>query len=77
MDKYEKKSVFDRLKPASDVEMADSTSSDSIVRIGKVSSSIFNRLGGYDEIKKKVEKQSVSFSGILRNSPIEQVKFIF
>lgn len=73
MDKIEKKSVFSRLKPATDVEMADS-SSDSIVKLGKVSSSIFNRLGGYDEVKKKVEKQSISFSGILKNSPIKQVK---
>lgn len=76
MDKYEKRSVFDRLKPATDVEMADSTSSDSIVRVAKVSSSIFKRLGGYDEIKKKVENQSVSFSGILKNSPIKQVQEI-
>lgn len=73
MDKFEKKSVFDRLKPAPDVEMADSTSSDSIVRFGKVSSSIFNRLGGYDEIKRKTDRQSLSFSGILKNSPIKQV----
>lgn len=73
MDKFEKKSVFDRLKPATDVEMADSTSSDSIVRLGKVSPSIFNRLGAYAEVERKIERQSISFSGILKNSPIKQV----
>lgn len=71
MDKVEqKKSVFDRLN---DVEMADSTSSESIVNLKKVSPSIFNRLGGFDEVKKTVNKTSVVFSGILKNSPTKQV----
>lgn len=78
MDKVEtKKSVFDRLKPSSnshDVEMADSTSNDNIVRLSKVSSSIFNRLGGYDEIKKTMSEKSLAFSGILKNSPTKQVR---
>lgn len=74
MDKIEKKSVFDRLKPVTaDVEMADSTSSESIYRMGKVSASIFQRLGEYEEVKRKVDRQSISFSGILKNSPIKQV----
>lgn len=75
MDKVDhKKSVFDRLKPQSDdVEMADSTSNDSIVRINKVSTSIFNRLGGFDEVKKTVSQSSIAFSGILKNSPTKQV----
>ena len=76
MDKVEhKKSVFDRLKPSQshDIEMADSTSNDSIVRLGKVSSSIFNRLGGYDEIRKTMSEKSIAFSGILKNSPTKQV----
>ncbi|KAL7041661.1 hypothetical protein ACKWTF_000846 [Chironomus riparius] len=76
MDKVEhKKSVFDRLRPSSnshDIEMADSTSNDSIVRVSKVSSSIFNRLGGYDEIRKSVNEKSIAFSGILKNSPTKQ-----
>lgn len=80
MDRVEpKKSVFDRLRPSSnsqDVEMADSTSSDNIVRVSKVSSSIFNRLGGYDEIRKTVNEKSVAFSGILKNSPTKQVSKI-
>jgi uncharacterized membrane-anchored protein YjiN (DUF445 family) len=78
MDKVEnKKSVFDRLRPSSsshDIEMADSTSNDSIVRLNKVSSSIFNRLGGYEEIRKSVNDKSVVFSGILKNSPTKQVR---
>jgi len=73
MDKVEqKKSVFDRLKPH-DIEMADSTSNDSIVKVGKVSSSIFNRLGGFEEVKKTVNRSSIAFSGILKNSPTKQV----
>lgn len=70
MDKYEKKSVFDRLK-THDVEMADSTSNE-LTRMGKVSSSIFARLGDYKEI----DKNSIAFSGILKNSPIQQVKWL-
>jgi hypothetical protein len=80
MDRVEtKKSVFDRLRPTSnsqDVEMADSTSSDSIVRVSKVSSSIFNRLGGYDEVRKTINEKSTAFSGILKNSPTKQVSEI-
>lgn len=53
MDKVDaKKSVFDRLQPTNDVEMADSTSNETIVRVNKVSSSIFKRLGGYQEVEK-------------------------
>lgn len=73
MDKMEKKSVFDRLKPTHDYEMADSTSNDSMVRVGKVSTSIFNRLGGYEEVKRKIGKESSAFSGILKKSPTKQV----
>lgn len=68
-DKMEKKSIFDRLN-SKDVEMADSTSSEPVVR---VSSSIFNRLGNYKELEKKIEKNSIAFSGILKNSPTHMV----
>jgi hypothetical protein len=70
MDKVDKKSsVFDRLQKT-DVEMADSSSD--LIRVGRVSSSIFSRLGSIDEIEKKIERQSIAFSGILKNSPIKQ-----
>lgn len=73
-DKMEKKSIFDRLN-SKDVEMADSTSGETVVRVSKASSSsIFNRLGNYKELEKKIEKNSIAFSGILKNSPTQMVK---
>lgn len=73
MDKVDtKKSVFERLQSSNDVEMADSTSNDTNVRINKVSSSIFKRLGGYQEVEKVVNQKSSAFAGILKNSPTKQ-----
>ncbi len=71
MDKTGKRSIFDRLEK--DVEMADSTSGDSLVRIKKVSKPIRERLSDWD-IKKKIERKSIEFSGILKSSPTNQVK---
>jgi hypothetical protein len=72
-DKIEKKSIFARLN-SKNVEVADSTSSEPLVRVSKATSSIFNRLGNYKELEKKVEKNSIAFSGILKNSPTKQVR---
>lgn len=72
MDKVEKKSIFDRLAKDKDIEMADSTSSDSIVRLNKTSKSIRDRLSDW-EIQKKIDRKSREFSGILKTSPLKQV----
>lgn len=69
-DKLEKKSIFDRLASKDE---ADSTSNVSLVNVSKVSSSIFNRLGQYVELRKKIENNSMAFSGILKNSPTQRV----
>lgn len=71
-DKMEKKSIFDRLT-SKDVEMADSTSNEPS-KSSRTSSSIFNRLGNYKELEKKIEKNSIAFSGILKNSPTHMVR---
>jgi len=73
-DKMEKKSIFDRLNSSSkDFEMADSTSSEPQLRIVKAtSSSIFNRLGGKKALD-ELERKSIAFSGILKNSPTKAV----
>lgn len=60
-DKMEKKSIFDRLN-SKHVEIADSTSNDPQVKM----SSIFNRLGNYNELEKKVNRHSIAFSGTLK-----------
>lgn len=74
MDKVEKKSIFDRLAKQKDVEMADSTSSDSLVRLKKSSKPvpIKDRLSDW-KIQKELEKKSIEFSGILKTSPTKQV----
>lgn len=74
MDRVEKKSIFDRLEKDRDVEMADSTSSDSIVRLKKTSKSIRDRLSDW-EIRKEIDRKSREFSGILKTSPIKQVEY--
>lgn len=63
----QKSSIFDRLT-SKDVAMADSTSSEPQFKVTS-SSSIFKRLGSYKELEKKIEKSSIAFSGILKNSP--------
>lgn len=73
MDRIEKKSIFDRLSKDKDVEMADSTSSDSLVRLRKVSKPIKERLSDW-EIQKKIDRKSIEFSGILKSSPTKQVE---
>ena len=60
-DKMEKKSIFERLN-SKHVEIADSTSNESLMK----NSSIFNRLGDYKELEKKMDRHSVAFSGILK-----------
>lgn len=72
MDRTEKKSIFDRLSKDKDIEMADSTSNDSLVRIKKISKPIKERLSDW-EIQKKLERRSIEFSGILKSSPTKQV----
>lgn len=68
-DKIEKKSIFDRLSKGE--EIVDSTSNEPLVKVSNASSSIFNRLGNYKELEKKIEKKSTAFSGILK-SPLNQ-----
>lgn len=60
-DKMEKKSIFERLN-SKQVEVADSTSNESLVK----ASSIFTRLGNYKELEKKIDRHSDAFSGILK-----------
>jgi len=62
-DKMEKKSIFERLN-SKQVEVADSTSNESLVK----ASSIFTRLGNYKELEKKMDRHSDAFSGILKGS---------
>lgn len=62
-DKTEKKSIFERLN-SKHVEIADSTSNESQTKMP----SIFNRLGSYKELEKKVDRHSIAFSGILKGS---------
>lgn len=75
MDKVEKKSIFDRLAKNKDIEMADSTSSDSMVRVSRVSKPIKERLSDW-EIRKRIDTKSLEFSGILKNSPTKQVGWV-
>lgn len=70
-DKMEKKSIFDRLT-SKDVAKADSTSSEPLFKVTS-SSSIFKRLGSYNELEKKIERDSIAFSGILKSSPTHSV----
>lgn len=71
-DKMEKKSIFDRLNRSKDIEMTESTFNEPVLKMSK-GSSIFNRLGEYKELEKKIEKNSIAFSGILKSSPIQMV----
>lgn len=74
-DKMEKKSIFDRLN-SKDAEYADSSSNEPHIRISTASSSIFNRLGSYKELEKKVDRSAIAFSGILKNKPLKMVSRI-
>lgn len=79
-----KKSIFDRLNAnnGNDVEMVDSTSnSDQVVKLiglrstdssKQTSSSIFNRLGNKKPTDSEMEKKSIAFAGILKNSPTKK-----
>jgi hypothetical protein len=81
-----KKSIFDRLNATNDVEMVDSTSNpEQVVKIvglrgteqpkqlsSSISSSIFNRLGNKKLSDIEIEKKSIAFAGILKNSPTKK-----
>lgn len=67
----QKSSIFDRLT-SKDIAVADSTSSEPLFKVSS-SSSIFKRLGNFKELEKKIEKNSIAFSGILKNSPTHSV----
>lgn len=73
-DKMEKKSIFDRLKSKDDD--SPSNESQSRTKISNSSASIFNRLGSYEGLEKKIDRSSIAFSGILKNKPAQMVRTI-
>ena len=69
-----KSSIFDRLRTT---ENADSTQAEPLVRmvnVSKSTSSIFNRLGGKNNLEKEKVDKTVGFAGILKNSPAKNVR---
>jgi hypothetical protein len=58
-DKIEKISMKKSIN-SKNVEVADSTSSEPLVRVSKATFSICNRLGNYKELEKKVENNSIA-----------------